>query len=142
MKKIVGMFIIMVVVALMATMAFGEQYLNGTRDDAYRKVLDWAEAQGYVDYVNWTENYDEMKFCGVFSIDEAKEQFGDFSTIDDLFIIWVKWCKELYNADVNVKLMGDIEGTNVYRIEGIQVDNEGHERFESILFIIYNDKNE
>lgn len=138
MKKIMGIFITLVIVAIMATMAFGEEIYPGTRDDAFTKVNEWTTSQGIELYAIYGDVYHDCKWTAVFSIQEAEEQFGKFRTIDELFNLWKKQVYNESNAEINIKKVGEIEGYDIFNVCG----KDGKGNYEECWFMIYEDINE
>lgn len=93
MKKVIGIFLTMVLVVLMASMAFGEE-CDCSYCKADRWIHKWAEKNGYEECYNDTYDGDTHYRCGVMVRDVFEQDTGvEFSIYN-----WGNLCVDEYNC--------------------------------------------
>lgn len=137
MKKAIVTILMMVMLVMGVCSASADWYRESNNSYMVTKIVEnWAKKCGYEDHVPGTQTCEELKFCGCFSIEEAKREFG-FEKIDSQWQIFDAWRIKVfdeYGVIINIEKVGDSRGWDIFRVTGKQ---EG--RSESILFMIYDE---
>lgn len=119
MKKVIGIFMSMVFVVLMLSMAFGENPKNYSGSEVYTMVENWAESQHCYDLYNRNFKDGCYHMMGVIETRDFKELTGNDFSMEDLEKVYYNCDKYGYEWDVNecnVKLVGFHEGYDVYEL--------------------------
>lgn len=120
MKKVVGIFITMVLVALMASMAFASGNPKCTGSEGLVMLEDWIKSQKCEKYLR--EDFEGgVKYTyGVIMASNFKELTGEEYTENGLKKLYLnaKNYGGNFNAtEVSVRLIGFVEGYNVYGLD-------------------------
>lgn len=121
MKTVIGIFLTMVFVVLMASIAFGEKNPTDVCDsEVYAMVEDWARNQKVYDNYNWKLESGVYHGMGVISESDFKEISGKEFSLDNLKNLYFN-CKNYgYDWDITdceIRTVGFIEGYNVYILD-------------------------
>lgn len=147
MKKVICIFLTMVMVALVCAIAFaGEEIATGDKArELYDRAYKWAEENGLYEYVN-NDAVDGILYgCGGLDVEEFEKHYGVEYSISN----FIK--KSMYDYDMTecyVTVVGELEGVNVYRAYAEAYEpigskwNEETNEYEKyykcdILFIVY-----
>lgn len=118
MKKVIGIFLAMVMVFVFVSMAFAEDGISYGKYDheVCDMVHDWADNQGYWD---WTMDKPRCLngvgyACGALNKDAWENETGYEWSIDN----FKKWLDEEWETcEVHIRVIGTIDGVNVYLCE-------------------------
>ena len=119
MKKVIGIFLMMVFVVLVTSMALGEKMIvdNNDLSEVCTMVHDWARGQGLYEKYDWKLESGIYHAMGAISEAGFKEISGMDFSIENLAKLYYDCGNYGYDWDIydcNIKTTGFIEGYNVY----------------------------
>lgn len=121
MKKVVGIFITMVLVFVVVSMTLAEQNpLNIEWEEVKEMIDNWIKTQRNENYICGYIDGNIYYAAGVISNDEFKKLTGEDFTTEGLETLYLECEKYGENYDVlyaNVKTVGFYEGYNVYELD-------------------------
>ena len=151
MKKVIGIFMTMVFVVLMVSMAFGENPNGYTGSEVYAMVEEWARAQNYYETYDYNLEDGVYHCMGVIETKDFKEMTGNDFTMDELTNVYYN-CKDYGQdwdvTDARIRRVGFYEGYDVYILDlstneiplgsGYDYGNASYEDYYhvSVLFMI------
>lgn len=151
MKKVIGIFMAMVFVVLMVSMAFGENPKGYNGSEVYTMVEEWARSQNYYDEYNRNLKDGVYHCMGVIEADDFKEITGKDFTMDELTNLYYNnkdYGQDWDVTDARVNRAGFYEGYDVYILDlstnevplgdAWDYDNESYEDYYhvSIIFMV------
>ena len=143
MKKVIIMFVIMIVAALAAGMAFGEHVTYNGYNVYYgigSETMDLIETF-CEDNKEWKKWYDGDSSDGVYrlsgglDIKSYEEETGNIFTVEN----YLQDVKEIYNMkEIDMTRIGQVDGYDVWLVEGVSFDEIVNDfKKVSIMGIMY-----
>ena len=119
MKKVIGIFMTMVMVFVFVSMAVSENPKGYSGSEVYTMVEEWARAQHKDNYLDSKVIDGSYCTCGVIETSDFKELTGNDFTVDELVDVYYHSRDYGFDWDVtnaSVKLVGFYEGYDVYEL--------------------------
>lgn len=121
MKKVVGIFMVMVFIVLFGSMAFGENaVVNGIYgDEVYDWTAEWLRLNGKDEYLydGYEEGKTYFKGYGVLLVNEFETEFGIEFTEDNFEDIFMEAKRdEYYGLVVDIDIIDIYKGCYVYKM--------------------------
>ena len=135
MKKVVGIFMAMMMVFIVLSMAIAENP-KGDVNEVYAMVQDWIRSQDQERYLRGDFEGGVYYTCGVISASEFKKLTGE--EYSEMGLKKVYWNAKDYGADFNavyvsIRLAGFIEGYDVYILD-IKTETEPLGYYDGIAY--------
>lgn len=136
MKKIVGIFIFVMIAALMVAMAYGESgTYYGPGSEAQSLIEKWASENGGEKYIEKFTEDGIYRICGALDVKGYEEYFDVDFTWED----YETRIRSQYNMiEFQIFEIGQIDGYTIYLIEGYSEQDieDGYQKV-SIMTMMY-----